>query len=136
LNKWTIKNNYPLPLILDIIKNINTKKVFIKLDLHWGYNNVQIKEDDEWKVVFVTLEELFEPTVMFFRLTNFLAMFQMIINEILWDLINTEKVVSFIDEIIVETKKKKGYDEIVEEVVKILAENDLYMKLEKCKWKV
>ena len=60
----------------------------------------------------------------------------MIINEILWDLINTEKVVSFIDEIIVETKKKKGYDEIVEEVVKILAENDLYMKLEKCKWKV
>jgi len=75
LNKWTIKNNYPLPLILDIIKNINTKKVFIKLDLHWRYNHVQIKEEDEWKVVFVTLEELFEPTVMFFRLTNFLAMF-------------------------------------------------------------
>ncbi len=57
------------------MKNINTKKVFIKLDLHWRYNNVQIKEEDEWKVVFVTLEELFEPTVMFFRLTNFLAMF-------------------------------------------------------------
>ena len=47
----------------------------------------------------------------------------MIINEILWDLINTGKVVSFIDDIIVETKEKKGYDEIVEEVVKILAEN-------------
>ena len=47
LNKWTIKNNYPLPLILDIIKNINTKKVFIKLDLHWRYNHVQIKEEDE-----------------------------------------------------------------------------------------
>ena len=57
------------------MKNINTKKVFIKLYLHWRYNNVQIKEEDEWKVVFVTLEELFEPTVMFFRLTNFLAMF-------------------------------------------------------------
>ena len=60
----------------------------------------------------------------------------MIINEILWDLINTGKVVSFIDDIIVETKKKMGYDEIVEEVVKILAENDLYIKLEKYKWKV
>ena len=71
----------------------------------------------------MTLEELFEPTVMFFRLTNFLAMFKMIINEILWDLINTGKVVSFIDDIIVETKEKEGYDEIVEEVVKILAEN-------------
>ena len=81
----------------------------------------------------MTLEELFEPTVMFFRLTNFLAMFKMIINEILWDLINTGKVVSFIDDIIVETKEKEGYDEIVEEVVKILAENDLYIKLEKYK---
>ena len=60
----------------------------------------------------------------------------MIINEILWDLINTGKVVSFIDDIIVETKEKEGYDEIVEEVVKILAENDLYIKLEKYNWKV
>jgi len=47
LNKWMIKNNYPLPLILDIIENIGIKKVFTKLDLQWGYNNVQIKEEDE-----------------------------------------------------------------------------------------
>ena len=47
LNEWTIKNNYPLPLISDIIENINTKKVFTKLDLQWRYNNVQIKERDE-----------------------------------------------------------------------------------------
>ena len=40
LNKWTIKNNYPLPLISDIIENISTKKVFTKMDLRWGYNNV------------------------------------------------------------------------------------------------
>jgi len=47
LNEWTVKNNYPLPLILDIIKNIGTKKVFMKMDLRWGYNNVRIKEEDE-----------------------------------------------------------------------------------------
>ena len=47
LNEWTIKNNYPLPLISDIIENIDTKKVFTKLDLQWRYNNVQIKERDE-----------------------------------------------------------------------------------------
>jgi len=47
LNEWTVKSNYPLPLISDIIKNIGTKKVFIKMNLRWGYNNVRIKEGDE-----------------------------------------------------------------------------------------
>ena len=70
LNEWTIKNNYPLPLILDIVENISTKKVFTKMDLCWDYNNVWIKEGDKWKVVFTIPEGLFEPTVMFFRLTN------------------------------------------------------------------
>ena len=47
LNSWTVKNNYPLPLILDLIDNIGKKKVFMKIDLHWKYNNVRIKERDE-----------------------------------------------------------------------------------------
>ena len=73
LNEWMVKKNYPLPLISDII---GTKKVFMKLDLRWEYNNVRIKEGDEWKVAFMTLEGFFEPTVMFFCLTNSLATFQ------------------------------------------------------------
>ena len=87
-------------------------------------------------MAFTTPEGLFEPTVIFFRLTNSLAMFQTMMNEILWDLINTGKVVSFIDNVIIGTETKKEYDELVKEVVKRLAENDLYVKLEKCKWKV
>ena len=75
LNEWTIKNNYPLSLISDIVENIDTKKVFTKIDLRWGYNNVQIKKGDEWKVAFMTPEESFEPTVMFFGLTNLPATF-------------------------------------------------------------
>jgi len=55
------------------------------------------------------------------------------INKILWNLINTRKVANFIDNIIIGTEGEDGYNELVEEVVKILAENDLYMKLEKCK---
>jgi len=47
LNEWTIKNNYTLPLILDVLENIGIKKVFTKIDLRWGYNNVRIKEGDE-----------------------------------------------------------------------------------------
>jgi len=60
----------------------------------------------------------------------------MMMNEILWDLINTRKVASFIDNVIVGTEEKEEYNKIVEEIVKRLAENDLYMKLEECKWKV
>ena len=86
--------------------------------------------------MFTTSEGSFEPTVMFFGLTNLPVTFQTIMNEILWNLINTGKVASFIDDIIVETEEKAGHDEIVEEVVKRLVENDLYIKLEKCKWKV
>jgi len=47
LNEWTIKNNYPLPLILDVLENIGMKKLFTKMDLRWGYNNMRIKEGDE-----------------------------------------------------------------------------------------
>jgi len=59
---------------LDIIKNIRIKKVFTKLDLRWGYNNMRIKEGDKWKVAFITSEELL-LTVMFFGLINSPAIF-------------------------------------------------------------
>ena len=133
LNEWTNKNNYPLLLISDIVENIDTKKVFTKIDLRWGYNNVQIKEGDEWKVAFMTPEGSFEPTVMFFRLTNLLATFQAIMNELLRDLINTGKVVAFIDDVIVEIENEEGHDKLVAEVIKRLEENDLYVKPEKYK---
>jgi len=136
LNEWTIKNNYPLPLILDVLENIGTKKLFTKMDLRWGYNNVRIKEGDKWKAAFTMLEGSFEPTVMFFRLTNSPAMFQAMMNELLRDLINTGKVAVFIDDVIVGMEMEEGHDELVAEVVKRLEENDLYVKLEKCKWKV
>ena len=62
--------------------------------------------------------------------------FHTMMNKILWNFINTREVASFIDNMIVKTEKEKGYNEIVEEVVRRLAENDLYVKLEKYKWKV
>ena len=101
LNEWMIKNNYPLPLISDVLENIGTKKLFTKMDLRWGYNNVRIKKGDEWKAAFTMLEGLFEPTVMFFGLTNSLAIFQAMMNELLRDLINMEKIAVFIDDVIV-----------------------------------
>ena len=89
---------------------------------------MRIKEEDEWKVAFTIPKGSFEPMVMFFSLTNSLATFQTMINEILWDFINIGKVASFIDDVIIGTGGEKGHNELVE--------NDLYVKLEKCKWKV
>ena len=112
------------------------KKVFMKMDLRWGYNNVRIKEGDKWKAAFTTPEGSFEPMVMFFRLTNLPATFQAMMNELLRDLINTGKVIAFIDDIIIGMETEKRHDKIVAEVIRRLEENDLYVKLEKCKWKV
>jgi len=133
LNEWTIKNNYPLPLISDVLENIGMKKLFMKMDLQWGYNNIRIKEGDEWKAVFTMPEGLFELTVMFFGLTNSPVTFQAMMNELLRDLINMGKVAVFIDDIIVGTETEEGHDELVAEVIKRLEENDLYVKSEKCK---
>ena len=136
LNEWTIKNNYLLPLISDVLENIGMNKMFTKMDLRRGYNNVRIKEGDKWKVAFMMLEGLFEPLVIFFGLTNSPATFQAMMNELLRDLINTGKVATFIDDVIVGTEMEKGYDELVAEVIRRLEANDLYIKPEKYKWKV
>ena len=97
---------------------------------------MRIKKGDEWKIAFMILEESFEPTVIFFGLTNSLATFQAIMNKLLRDLINIGKVAVFIDDVIVGMESEEEYDELVVEVIKRLEENDLYVKLEKCKWKV
>ena len=131
-----IKNNYPLLLISDVVENIGIKKVFTKIDLRQRYNNICIKEKDKWKVAFTTLEGEFEPTVMFFGLTNSPATFQMMMNELLRDLINTGKVAVFIDDVVVGMESEEEHDKLVIEVIRKLEENDLYVKLEKCKQKV
>jgi len=84
----------------------------------------------------MTLEGSFKPVVMFFGLTNSPATFQAMMNKLLRDLINIGKVAIFIDDVIIGMKTEKGHDEIVAEVIRRLEENDLYIKPEKCRWKV
>ena len=106
------------------------------MDLQWGYNNVRIKEEDEWKAAFTTHVGLYELVVMFFGMMNLTATFQGMMNEILRDMINKGKVVAFVDDVLVGTETEEGHNEIVEEVLRKLKENDLYMKPEKYAWKV
>jgi len=136
LNKQMVKNNYPLPLITDLVDSMGNKRVFTKMDLQWGYNNVRIKEGDEWKAAFTTHVGLYELVVMFFGMTNSPATFQGMMNEILRDMINEGKVAVFVDDVLIGMEMEEGHNELVEEVLKRLEENYLYMKPEKCAWKV
>ena len=136
LNKQTVKNNYPLSLITDLIDNMGGKRVFTKMDLQWSFNNVRIKEGNEQKGVFTIYIGLFKPTVMFFGITNLPATFYTIINKILRDLVNKGKVTVFVDDVLVETEIEKEYNKIIEEVLRKLEKNDLYVKPEKYMQKV
>ena len=80
LNTITVKNKYPLPLISKLINKLQGAKYFTKPDVCWGFNNVHMKEEDEWKAAFWTNCGLYEPLVMFFGLTNSPATFQIVTN--------------------------------------------------------
>ena len=101
------------------------------MDLQQEYNNVKIKKGNKQKTVFSMPEGAFEPTVMFFRLTNLLAMFQVMMNNLLRNMIERREVVVFIDDMIIVTETKKGHSEIVKEVLRRIEENNLFVKLEK-----
>jgi hypothetical protein len=104
LNKITRKNRYPLPLIDDLIHRFKGVRYFTKLDVCWGYNNVRIKEGDEWKAAFRTNRGLFEPLVMYFGLTNSPATFQTMMNDIFHNLILQGVVCIYLDDILIFTK--------------------------------
>ncbi len=113
LNEMTIKNRYPLLLISELIDKLHGAKYFTKLNIRWGYNNVQIKEGDEEKAAFRTNQGLFEPTVMFFGLTNSPATFQWMMNDIFRDLIAEGKVTIYLNDILIFSKDLGEHRQIV-----------------------
>lgn len=134
LNEHTVKNRYPLPLVTDIISQLRKSKIFTKMDVQWGYNNIRMKEGDEWKGAFATNRGLFEPLVMFFGLTNSPATFQALMNAIFTDLIASGKVAVYLDDILVFTETLTEHRTIVNEVLARLAKHDLYLRPEKCEF--
>jgi hypothetical protein len=104
LNTMTIKNCYPLPLISELVNQLHGTKFFTNLDVQWRYQNVCMKEGDEWKAVFQTNRSLYKPLVMFFSLTNSPSTFQMMMNNIFQDLIMEGVVCVYLDDIMIYTK--------------------------------
>ena len=133
LNEITIRNTYPLPLIKDLIRTLVKKKWFTKFDIRWGYNNVRIKDGDQWKAAFKTNRGLFEPTVMFFGLTNSPATFQTMMDATFRDEIASGDVIIYMDDILIATNGSlQDHKAKVAHVLQKLKDNDLYLKPEKC----
>jgi hypothetical protein len=100
LNDITVKNAMPLPLIPDLIDKLQGSRYFIKFDIRWGYNNIRIRQGNEWKAAFKCALGLFEPLVMTFGLCNAPATFQAFMNDIFSDLVDDGHLVVYLDDIL------------------------------------
>ena len=134
LNAMTIKNKYPLPLISELIEKLRGAKYFTKLDVRWGFNNVRMKEGDEWKAAFRTNRGLFEPLVMFFGLTNSPATFQTMMNDIFHELIMEGVVVVYLDDILIYTETIEEHRLVTQRVMELLQKHKLFLKPDKCEF--
>jgi len=141
INKWTKRNQNMSPLIPQVIDRLRGCTLFTKVDVRWGYNNIRIKEGDKWKATFLTPEGLFEPTVMFFGLTNSPATFQMMMNTIFRTEVAQGWLSVYMDDIAIHTKTEPNETEqqhlerhclYTHHMLHKLEQNDLYLKPEKC----
>jgi hypothetical protein len=134
LNAMTVKNKYPLPLILEVITKLRGAKYFTKLDVCWGFNNVCMKEGDEWKATFWTNRGLFELLVMFFGLTNSPATFQTMMNNIFEELISEGVVVVYLHNILIFTETIDEHQKVTCQVLELLEKHKLYLQPDKCEF--
>ena len=143
INKWTKKNRNVSPLIPQTIDRLSGCTLFTKFDVRWGYNNVRIQPGDEWKAAFLTPEGLFEPTVMFFGLTNSPATFQMMMNTIFRREVAKGWLSVYMDDIAIHTTPHPGETDeqhtarhrlYTHHILDVLEKNDLYLKPEKCEF--
>jgi hypothetical protein len=141
VNEWTICNAYPLPLIPELINRLSGCSLYTKFDIRWGYNNVQIKEGNEWKAAFITNEGLFEPMVMFFGLTNSPATFQTMMNSIFANKIAEKWLTAYMDDMAIHTQRLElemeeqhiqRHQTYVKRILAKLMEHNLFLKPEKC----
>jgi len=134
LNAMTVKNKYPLPLIPELIAKLRGAKYFMKLDVWWGFNNVQIKEGDEWKATFWTNRGLYEPLVMFFGLTNSPTTFQTMMDDIFEDLILEGVVVVYLDDILIFMETLEEHRKITRRILELPEKHKLYLHSDKCEF--
>ena len=127
-----VKNAYLLPLISTLINKLKGAKYFSKMDIQWGYNNICIKEGDEWKAAFITPYGLYKHMVMFFRQCNSLPTFQAFMDSSFRDMIAEGWLIIYMDDILVSAQTLEECQERTKQVLERMQEEDLHLKLAKC----
>ena len=133
LNKITIKNRYPLPLIGELLEQISKAKYFTKFDLRDGYNRLMIASREEWKTAFRCRYGLFEYTVMPFGLCNAPGTFQHYMNDMFQDFLD-EFLVVYLNDMLIYPDNLKEHQEQVRKVLERLEEAGLFLKPSKCEF--
>ena len=131
LNKVTVKNKYPIPLIVDLFDQLGRAKYFTKLDLRSGYYQVRISEGDEPKTTCVTRYGSYEFLVMPFGLTKAPATFCTLMNKIFHPFLD-KFVVVYLDDIVIFSNTLEEHVDHLGRVFQLLKQNELYVKREKC----
>ncbi|KAH9273416.1 hypothetical protein BASA83_004077 [Batrachochytrium salamandrivorans] len=131
LNKNTVKDRNPIPLISELLRTLSTGKIFTTLDLRGAYNLLRIKEGDESKTSFITKYGQFEFLVMPFGLANAPAQFQRMMNSLFRDVIG-KHVLVYLDDIVIYSDSMSDHIAQVQNVLRVLQDNGLYCKAEKC----
>ena len=133
LNAVTIKNKYPLPRIDILFDQLARAKVFSKIDLRLGYDQIKIRPEDVPKIAFSTRYGLYEYLVMSFGLMNAPAYFMYLMNLVFMPELDKFMVV-FIDDILIYSKNKEEHAEHLRIVLTRLREHKLYAKFNKCEF--
>jgi hypothetical protein len=131
LNALTVKDRNPLPLIMDLIRNLAKSTIFTILDLRGAYNLVRIKAGDEYKTAFITPFGQYESLVMGFGPTNCPSHFQAFMNSLFKEYLGSS-VEIYLDDIVIHSKDSVSHWNLVKVVLQTLLDNQLYCKLEKC----
>ena len=132
LNVVTFKNKYPLPRIDELFDHLRGARVFSKIDLQSGYNQIPVREEDIEKTAFATMYGHYEFRVMSFGLTNAPPYFMETMNNMLHQF--DDFVVVFIDDILIFSKTEEEHEQHLRLVLQTLRDNKFYAKLKKCEF--
>ncbi|KAL5503844.1 hypothetical protein ACEPAH_7915 [Sanghuangporus vaninii] len=132
INNATVSDPYPIPIMSVLPEKLEKGKVFFTLDMRSGYNNLRIREGDEWKAAFRVGNAVYKPKVMMFGMKNSPAIFQRFMNDNFEYWLRTEEALVYLDDLIGQAQTEEEHWTLLRAILQKCRELDIYLKIEKC----